>query len=385
MSSHEPATPGPDPDAAALRAAIDAARSGLVDRDVLVEVIVLAAVAGEHVLVVGPPGTAKSDAVRRVAQQIGGGYFEYLLGRYTEPNEIFGPVDIRRLRDGVVEIETAGMLPEAEVAFLDEVFLGSTAILNTLLGILNERTFRRGSTIVQCPLRLCVGASNQLPDDPALAAFADRFLVRVFVDSISDTRLDDLLEVGWTRNGNGSGAEPVATMATLDRLSARAASVDLDGVRPVLANAVRRLRAAGMAITDRRAVRAQTLVAAAAALSGRTVATAADLWPLPLVAPTSDAQALARETLADLLASSSSDVLPYAAEELSLGPAARAARLEAAARSLYDALTQQGAVDRDARLRLEALLREIDAGFATADLPPALAPVRQWLVQTIQA
>src|SRR6185436_7639348 len=101
-------------------------------------------------------------------------------------NELFGPIDLRRLREGVVEVETAGMLPEAEIAFLDEVFLGSTAILNTLLGLLNERVFRRGHTVKACPLKVCVGASNAIPDDEALAAFADRFLVRVFLEPVPD-------------------------------------------------------------------------------------------------------------------------------------------------------------------------------------------------------
>ena len=123
-------------------AALKATR-GLVDRDVPVEVIVLTAVAGEHVLVVGPPGTAKSVAARRVAHALGGRYFEYLLGRFTEPSELFGAVDLAKLREGLVETDTTNMLPEAEIVFLDEVFQGSTAILNTLLGILNERTFNR--------------------------------------------------------------------------------------------------------------------------------------------------------------------------------------------------------------------------------------------------
>src|SRR4051794_26300950 len=116
---------------AALRTVVRQASRGLVDRDVLVEVIVLTAVAGEHVLVVGPPGTAKSVAARRVAHALGGRYFEYLLGRFTEPSELFGAVDLAKLRDGLVETDTTNMLPEAEIVFLDEVFQGSTAILNT--------------------------------------------------------------------------------------------------------------------------------------------------------------------------------------------------------------------------------------------------------------
>src|SRR5687767_4489804 len=141
--------------AASLQDALVDAGRGLVEREAMVELVALSAVAGEHLLVIGPPGTAKSEAVRRTARALGGSYFEYLLGRFTEPSEIFGPVDLRKLREGTVETETTGMLPEAEVAFLDEIFLGSTAILNTLLGILNERVFRRGHTQLPCPLRLC--------------------------------------------------------------------------------------------------------------------------------------------------------------------------------------------------------------------------------------
>ena len=141
-----------------VRDVVVAATRGMVHRESLAELLLLAAVAGEHLLVIGPPGTAKSATVRRVAQCLGSRYFEYLLGRFTEPSELFGPVDLRRLREGVVETDVTGMLPEAEIAFLDEVFLGSTAILNTLLGILNERRFRRGHTQLACPLRICVGA-----------------------------------------------------------------------------------------------------------------------------------------------------------------------------------------------------------------------------------
>jgi MoxR-like ATPase len=102
--------------AAQMRAALRHAQEGLVERDVVVELIALAAVAREHLLVIGPPGTAKSEAVRRTARALGGSLFEYLLGRFTEPNEIFGPVDLQKLKEGVVETATAGMLPEADVA-----------------------------------------------------------------------------------------------------------------------------------------------------------------------------------------------------------------------------------------------------------------------------
>ncbi|MEU4391926.1 AAA family ATPase [Kribbella sp. NPDC023855] len=369
-------------DARAVKTAVGLARAGLVDRELIAEVVVLCAVAGEHLLVIGAPGTAKSEAVRRVATELGGRYFEYLLGRFTEPNEIFGPVDLRRLREGVVEIETTGMLPEAEIAFLDEVFLGSTAILNTLLGVLNERTFRRGSTARTVPLRVCVGAANTLPEDHTLAAFADRFLARIFVEPVADARLEELLEVGW--QSRPSSATPAGDLlASVDRLSAEALAVDMTGVRPLLGTAIRRLRGAGIALSDRRAVRAQRLIAAAAVLDGRPVASEADLWVLPLIAPTADTQVLARETLADLLTGSRNASLVHSAEELSRGPAARAERLCQTGSELLTLLDGQPA-DPDTRLRLEATLREIDAGFAHSDLSPALADLRDKLLTKLQ-
>ncbi len=238
---------------AAFRSALGEISRNLVEREALLQVIALAAVAREHVLVIGPPGTAKSEAVRRVASTIGGSYFEYLLGRFTEPSEVFGPVDLRKLKEGLVETDSRGMLPEAEVVFLDEVFHASTAILNTLLGILNERVFRRGHTRVRCPLRICVAASNAIPEDESLAAFADRFLCRVFVDPIPDAQLEELLEAGWA--ASAANAAPAISIAQLDGLSEAAARMDLSPIRPQVAHAVRQLRGAGIWLTDRRTVK----------------------------------------------------------------------------------------------------------------------------------
>ncbi|WP_371501549.1 AAA family ATPase [Kitasatospora sp. NBC_00374] len=368
-------------DAKTIGAAAATAGEGMVDREVLAEVVTLCAVAGEHLLVVGPPGTAKSAAVRQVAARLGGRYFEYLLGRFTEPNELFGPVDLRRLREGRVEYETAGMLPEAEIAFLDEVFLGSTAVLNTLLGLLNERVFRRGATALPSPLRVCVGAANHLPEDPALAAFADRFLARLFVEPVPDARLEELLEAG--RRPASAPPAPADLLGAVDRLAAAARACDLADVTPLLAAALRRLRGAGVPVSDRRAVRSQRLVAAAAVLDGRTTASARDLWVLPLIAPTADTHALARDTLADLVEKSANASLVHAAEELSRGALARAERLARTAAAL---LAEHGTAPaaRDDRLRLEATLREIDAGFDPADLPAPLAGIRAGLAAAVR-
>lgn len=369
--------------AANVRAAVAEAGRGLVDREVLVELIALAAVANEHLLVIGPPGTAKSEAVRRFARVISGSYFEYLLGRFTEPSEIFGPVDFRRLKEGFVETDTAGMLPEAEIAFLDEVFQGSTAILNTLLAILNERTFRRGHTALRCPLRICVGASNALPSDDALAAFADRFLLRAYVEPVSDSRIEELLEGGWSLGQRE--LEVKAAIGDLDLLVEASRQADLDAARPLLSHALREMRRHGVGLSDRRAVKMQRLVAAAAVLDGRTRVTAADLWPIVFVAPTAEQQSLAREALHDLLASSRNTTLPAAAEEASLGPLARAARIVTAGRALIESRPDGG--DGEAKiawqLRIEGIAREIDAGFAPEQRTPELAALREEIVAIV--
>ena len=368
---------------ASLRTVISAATTGLVEREALVEMVALSAVAEEHVLVIGPPGTAKSEAVRRIARATGGQYFEYLLGRFTEPSEIFGPVDLHKLKDGLVETDTLGMLPEADIAFLDEIFQGSTAILNTLLGILNERVFRRGHTNVRCPLRVCVGASNSLPEDAALAAFADRFLVRCFVDPIPDPMLEQLLESGWSLNQ--SPGSPTAGLNDIEVLTAATRKADMSGVRQHIAQAIRTLRGAGINLTDRRAVRAQKLIAAAALMAGRDKPTEADLWPLIFVLPTREQQSLGRDSLRDLLSATENATLPVAAEEASLGPLARATRVAQAARQILEArpANSDGEQDRAWRLQLEGIAREIDAGFTPEQMPAELIELRVRIIEVL--
>ena len=364
-----------------LRAGLRQATAGLVGREPLAELIVLAAVAQEHLLVIGPPGTGKSAVVRRVAQTLGGRYFEYLLGRFTEPSELFGAVDLKKLREGTVETDVSGMLPEADVAFLDEVFLGSTAILNTLLGVLNERRFRRGHTQLACPLRVCVGAANALPDDESLAAFADRFLLHAFIEPVADAQLESLLQGGW--RSDFTTMSDAHALAPLDLLSARLRDVRMDAVRPALAEAIRKLRAAGIRLSDRRIVKSQRLVAAAAVLAGRLDAAPCDLWPLFYALPTQAAQLQARDALSELFALAEHPHLHYAVEEATLQPRSRTARLVEAAQACLASTTgtlEQGADESvDETARLESVLREIDANFVGDQLPAALAPLREQL------
>lgn len=360
-----------------LRQVVQSATQGLVGREQLAEMLVLSAVAQEHLLVVGPPGTGKSAVVRNVSQALGGRYFEYLLGRFTEPSEIFGPVDLRKLRDGTVETDVSGMLPEADVAFLDEVFLGSTAILNTLLGILNERRFRRGHTQIDCPLRICVGAANEIPDDEGLAAVADRFLVRVFVDPVPDEQLEALLTGGW--QADRERVPPGAALAALDHLGQSARLVDMEAARPALVAAIRLLRTAGIVLSDRRIVKAQRLMAASAVLAGRMAATRADLWPLVYALPSREVQQTARETLAELLSHATHPYLHNAVESAALQPLSRASRLQAQARELL------AASEAEREGKVEPLLREIDANFSADAMPEPLAGLRGLLKQALSA
>lgn len=364
--------------AARLRDAIREASDGLIERDHLAELMILAAVAQEHLLVIGPPGTAKSAIVRRMAQSLGGNYFEYLLGRFTEPSELFGPVNLNKLREGLVETDIGGMLPEADVAFLDEVFLGSTAILNTLLGILNERQFRRGHTRIQCPLRLCVAAANGLPEDESLAAFADRFLLHVFVEAVPDTRLEDLLAGGWQVGQHK--ISPRAELSIVDALNRALPTVDMSVIRADLAHAIRQLRQANVLLSDRRIVKAQQLVAAAAILAGRKAASRADLWPLLYVIPTASGQQSARETLRDVLAEARHPLLHAVVEEAAQHPLARVPRLQNSAQNLLAAPGTE-----DFRQQAEALLREIDANFESKDLPEKLSQSRSSLIAALNA
>src|SRR5438132_2655261 len=115
-----------------------------VGKDEIIDLLGVCLVGGENLFILGPPGTAKSALVHHLAARLEGRTFDYLLTRFTEPNELFGPFDIRKLREGELSTNTAGMLPEAYLVFLDELLNANSAILNSLLTALNERVFRRG-------------------------------------------------------------------------------------------------------------------------------------------------------------------------------------------------------------------------------------------------
>lgn len=261
---------------------IEPLKRRFVGRDEVVELIALAVVSGEHLFLHGPPGTAKSALIRQFAEATRGHYFEYLLTRFSEPNEIFGPIDLAKLREGTVATVTTGMLPEAEFAFLDELFNSNSAILNNLLSVLNERVYRRGAETHRLPLLSLFSASNHLPEDEALRALFDRFLLRCHVDNLKREAMPQLLAAGWELER----AEPLVSTVSagdLRELSRRMRAVELAGVAERYTELAFRIRDLGIALSDRRAVKLLKLVAASAVLCGRAAATEADLWPLRYV------------------------------------------------------------------------------------------------------
>jgi MoxR-like ATPase len=253
-----------------------------------VRLMLVASVAGEHMLLIGPPGTAKSAVIRMFAKLVDAKYFEYLLTRFTEPNEIFGPIDITAFRQGQYQRRMDGMLPASDIVFLDEVFKANSAILNSLLSVLNERLYTVGSSVVKVPLVSCFGASNEVPNDDDLMAVFDRFLIRYKSDNLDSYHFQELLVRGLEHEVSKITGE-------FDRLQPFLAAQDLRGLHIFLAERMRQvpeaflsqykglifqIRAEGVSISDRRAVKMLKLFVASAFLDNRPAPDPSDFFLL---------------------------------------------------------------------------------------------------------
>jgi MoxR-like ATPase len=170
-----------------------------VAKQELIDLMVIAAVAQEPLLLVGPPGTAKSDLVLKFKDALGlseTDYFEYMLTRFTEPSEILGPIDISELREGRYIRREQGKLPTARLAFLDEIFKSNSAILNILLTIINEKKFYQDGAPKSVRLRVLFAATNEVPEQGELAALKDRFVLKAESRSVQEDHFTDLIDAG---------------------------------------------------------------------------------------------------------------------------------------------------------------------------------------------
>ena len=196
-------------EAPALRERINTFRRALgrffVGKQALIDLMTICAVAQEPLLLVGPPGTAKSDLVLKFKDALkisDERYFEYMLTRFTEPSEILGPIDINLLRKGKYMRRAQGKLPTAELVFLDEVFKSNSAILNTLLTIVNERKFYQDGVPEPVALKILLAATNEIPENAELAALKDRFCLKAPCRSVQEDHFMELIDAGLAMQTN---------------------------------------------------------------------------------------------------------------------------------------------------------------------------------------
>jgi MoxR-like ATPase len=285
--------PADDPLPSRLRRLAHALEERFLGKDETIRLLLVAAIAGEHAVLIGPPGTAKSALIRTFARLMQARYFEYLLTRFTEPNEVFGPVDIGAFREGRYERRTEGMLPDAEIVFLDEVFKSNSAILNALLTLLNERRYTSGSHVMRCPLISAFGASNEVPTDETLGAIYDRFILRIRNENLDAYHFQDLLQRGLAlelAQSSGDVEPPLVTareLAAAQRELLRKVDYD-EAFFSLYKGLVFQIRAEGVTLSDRRVVKLLKLFAASAYLDGRTRPHAGDLFVLKHVWNTED-------------------------------------------------------------------------------------------------
>ena len=299
-----------------LRTIRDELQQIFLERTELIDGALVALLAAQHVLIVGPPGTAKSMLADEVCRRLTGArYFQWLLTRFTTPEELFGAVSLKALEQDDYRRLTTHKLPEAHIAFLDEIFKASSSILNTILTVMNERRFHNGREVTEVPLLTLFAASNELPEDDELLALNDRFLLRFVVDYLAeDFRFLKLLQA------RPPVSRTTLSLEALTSARAEAAALPVPGdVLRVVTDLRSELRRKSIVCSDRRYTQAVGVLRAHAYLEGRTAVADEDvpflehvLWRDPAERPQ------VRSTIRELLQGYEDEVrvLLYQSREL---------------------------------------------------------------------
>lgn len=274
-----------------LKAVISELKSRFYERDELIEGAICAILTSNHVIIIGPPGTAKSQLANDLCSRItGANYFQWLLTKFTTPEEIFGSISLKGLENDEYRRVTTNKLPESHIAFLDEIFKSSSSILNSLLTVINERVYFNGTEKINTPLITLFGASNELPtDEDELDALYDRFLVRFVVGYIEeDFRFLKMIQGGDDKN------EPTTfSLQELSKLKEKVIRVEIpQAVYKILLRIRKELNAKGISLSDRRYKSSVSLIKARAFINGREMAKEEDvkilenvLWKDPAEIP----------------------------------------------------------------------------------------------------
>lgn len=276
--------------------------AALIERDEEIDLALTALISQEHLLLVGPPGAGKSLLLDSLMNWTSGKRFAILLTKFTVPEEVVGPISVRSLKDDHYRRITTSRLPEADLAFVDEIWKASSAILNTLLKILNERTFENDGTVVKVPLKLCVAASNEWPSPEngrELSALLDRFLFRKTVRPILS--MSGRQRLLWTRDHTPKLSTAV-TPAEIDQAHRAALALPwTDEAKQALESILRELAKEGIQPGDRRQFKAVAAAQAFAYLSGaihvepeHLEVLAHVLWDEPTEQPEKAAQVVAK-------------------------------------------------------------------------------------------
>ncbi|MDW0115636.1 AAA family ATPase [Sporosarcina thermotolerans] len=254
----------------------DALNAKFYEREAEVEAILIALLSRQHVLMVGPSGTAKSALAIEFAKIIQGShYFQWLLTRFSTPEELFGPLSLKDLEQGVYKRNTEAKMPEANIVFLDEIFKANSAILNSLLTIINERFFYNDGSPVNVPLISVIGASNEYPEEgEGLEALFDRFLLRFEVEYI----VDDSNFISMMKNAGQNVQIPTITMENLKHFQTLSDTVIIpDEVFKAISKIRKELRDEGIRPSDRRFKQSLSILKARALIRNRNVVRVEDI------------------------------------------------------------------------------------------------------------